>query len=101
MHMARGGDAQGGEGGCTCILCTPLGTPLHGAQIKFGDLTPFLTYAYSERPKTYVSNMGKICTRISPSKTFQNSMIMRPQPRINLNSSFDFSQPTYPNGEQR
>jgi hypothetical protein len=29
MHMA-GGDAQGGGGGCTCILCSasPLGTPL-------------------------------------------------------------------------
>ena len=26
--MAGGGDAQGGEGGCTCILCIPLGTPL-------------------------------------------------------------------------
>jgi hypothetical protein len=25
MHMARGGDAQGGEGGCTCILCIPPG----------------------------------------------------------------------------
>jgi hypothetical protein len=24
MHMA-GGDAQGGEGGCTCILCIPPG----------------------------------------------------------------------------
>jgi hypothetical protein len=25
MHMAGGGDAQGGEGGCTCILCIPPG----------------------------------------------------------------------------
>jgi hypothetical protein len=28
MHMAEGGGARGGEGGCTCILCIPLGTPL-------------------------------------------------------------------------
>jgi hypothetical protein len=29
MHMA-GGDAQGGEGGCTCILCIPTGyAPVH------------------------------------------------------------------------
>ncbi len=25
MHMAGGGDAQGGVGGCTCILCIPPG----------------------------------------------------------------------------
>jgi hypothetical protein len=25
MHMAEGGDAQRGRGGCTCILCIPPG----------------------------------------------------------------------------
>ncbi len=30
MHMAGGGDAQEGEGGCTCILCIPPGyAPVH------------------------------------------------------------------------
>ncbi len=35
MHMARGGDAQGGEGGCTCILCIPPGyAPACGQVIR-------------------------------------------------------------------
>jgi hypothetical protein len=33
MHMAEGGDAQGGEGGCTCILCIPPGyAPAHSHE---------------------------------------------------------------------
>ncbi len=29
----RGGDAQGGEGGCTCILCIPPG---YATGVKYG-----------------------------------------------------------------
>jgi hypothetical protein len=32
--MAGGGDAQGGEGGCTCILCIPPGYALWARVIK-------------------------------------------------------------------
>ncbi len=34
MHMARGGDAQGGEGGCTCILCIPPGYATDGKHFS-------------------------------------------------------------------
>jgi hypothetical protein len=45
-------------------------------KINFGDLTPYLTYAYNERPKTYVNNGTTIFKDLSFKKPFQNSMII-------------------------
>ncbi len=48
-----GGDAQGGEGGCTCILCIPPGyAPVHRYPNRKGRI----------RIRNPVHDTGKLCT---------------------------------------
>jgi hypothetical protein len=59
MHMARGGDAQGGEGGCTCILCIPPGYAT-AARPSFAE--PYGEIDYLERKPRENSSSGKNTT---------------------------------------
>ncbi len=91
MHMARGGDAQGGEGGCTCILCIPLGTPLDpcvslNPDDKVLESNPFLCLATGctllEKLSTFV------VVDVNKLKRTQGSHIMQKKTELRNLSEF-------------
>ncbi len=56
MHMAEGGDAQGGRGDARASCASPLGTPLQGGVTTI-SYHAYLVYKYC----TYVHYVSKYC----------------------------------------
>jgi hypothetical protein len=63
MHMAGGGDAQGREGGCTCILCIPPGYA-HDAE-TYQDPDPTRTFVHCSADRhCFIFLVSTICVII-------------------------------------